>query len=230
VYERPRTLKQPMEDGMTEFSAQFRRAIVGEIQKLRAECETLRDQASETERRAQKLRDDAATADRRATELEELLGTAPQLPLIQKNELGGARLRELAIKVLARRRGLNKPIHYREWFELLAEEGHKVGGKDPLASFLTQLSRSPLVAKDSSRNGVYHLRTGDALEELQADLQKARSELARAVRGIDASVNTNPPADQLEGLLGLKRSLESRIGGLERKIAEAKRTLDQVAA
>lgn len=214
---------------MTEFSAQFRRAITGEIQKLRAECDSLRDQAGDAERRAHQLRDDAASADCRATELEELLGTAPQLPLIQKNGLGGARLRELAIEVLARRRGLHEPIHYREWFELLAEEGHEVGGKDPLASFLTQLSRSPLVAKDSSRNGVYHLRSVDALEELQAELQKARSELAGAVRDIDAA-NTSSSADHLDELLGLKRTLESRIGGLERQIAEAKRALDQVAA
>ena len=34
-------------------------------------------------------------------------------------------------------------LHYRDWFDLLTRAGHAVAGKDPLAVFLTQITRSP---------------------------------------------------------------------------------------
>ena len=42
-------------------------------------------------------------------------------------------------------------LHYREWFDLLAQPGHEIAGKDPLAVFLTQISRSPVVRKGDAR-------------------------------------------------------------------------------
>jgi hypothetical protein len=215
---------------MAEFSAQFQRAIAGEIEKLKEAGSNLRQQAEEAELLAQQLRGDADSTERRATELEELLGTAPQLSLIQKNGLGGADLRQLAIEILARRRGPDQPVHYREWFELVASEGHEVGGKDPLASFLTQISRSPLVVKDNSQSGVYRLRGHDALAELQAELQAARQKLAGAVERIDMAADGHLSTNELDKELARKKTVETDVGRLERQIAEARRTLDRMAA
>ena len=47
-------------------------------------------------------------------------------------------------------------LHYREWFALLEQNGYAVAGKDPLAVFLTQLSRSPVVQR-GTQSGVYEL-------------------------------------------------------------------------
>lgn len=67
------------------------------------------------------------------------------------------RLREVAIQVLKRRKGRRATVHYKEWYYLLVEEGHKVAGKDPIASFLTQVSRAPEVEKVGRRSGLYRL-------------------------------------------------------------------------
>ena len=50
-------------------------------------------------------------------------------------------------------------MHYREWYELLERAGHEIAGKDPLAVFLTQISRSPAVRR-GARAGIYELDRG----------------------------------------------------------------------
>ena len=57
--------------------------------------------------------------------------------------LRGPAIREAAVRALVA--DGRDALHYREWFELLDER--TVAGKDPLAVFLTQLSRSPAVRK-----------------------------------------------------------------------------------
>jgi hypothetical protein len=47
-------------------------------------------------------------------------------------------------------------VHYRTWFEWLGEDGVDVAGKKPLATFLTQLNRTPLVRRGEDA-GVYVL-------------------------------------------------------------------------
>jgi hypothetical protein len=48
-------------------------------------------------------------------------------------------------------------IHYRQWFSWVEEEGFKVGGKDPLATFLGQIGRSPRAVPAGRRSGLYTL-------------------------------------------------------------------------
>ena len=92
-------------------------------------------------------------------ELEELLDLRPQLRIEHLDRrLRGQRLREVAVEVLARERGFGEPVHYRQWFALLRRAGHDVAGKDPLASFLAQVSRSPEVERVGERSGIYRLR------------------------------------------------------------------------
>ncbi len=67
-------------------------------------------------------------------------------------------------------------LHYREWFDLLTQAGHDVAGKDPLAVFLTQITRSPAVRK-GARPGEYVLDRG-ARATLQRRLDDLNQQLA----------------------------------------------------
>jgi hypothetical protein len=48
-------------------------------------------------------------------------------------------------------------VHYREWYDLLVRDGHRIAGKDPVATFLAELSRAPEVEKVGRRTGLYKL-------------------------------------------------------------------------
>jgi hypothetical protein len=90
--------------------------------------------------------------------IEEMLGEAPQLSLDAFNgELRGRRLREIAIEVLRQRRPAGDVVHYRDWYELLVTAGLRVAGKDPLATFLTQINQAPEVTSVKPRSGLYRL-------------------------------------------------------------------------
>ncbi len=93
-------------------------------------------------------------------QLDSLLGRSQQLPIESLDpRLRGARLREVAVAILADR-GSTTPVHYRKWYAWLREAGYAVGGKDPLASFLAQVSRAPNVERvGGPRSGRYQLRT-----------------------------------------------------------------------
>jgi hypothetical protein len=89
--------------------------------------------------------------------------------------LRGPAIREVAIRVLLDDARRPEALHYREWFELLGRRGYLVQGKDPLAVFLTQLNRSPVVRR-GTQSGVYELdvdapaRIRRRLDELQQQL------------------------------------------------------------
>ena len=91
--------------------------------------------------------------------IDEMLGLAPQLSLeATHGELRGRKLQEIAVELLRQKREAGSTIHYKEWFELLVEAGLQVAGRDPLASFLTQIARSPAVESVRPRSGLYRLR------------------------------------------------------------------------
>ena len=89
--------------------------------------------------------------------------------------LRGARIREAAVRVLAAHTEPEAPVHYRDWFELLMARGFLPVGKDPLATFLTQIGRSPIV-KRTTTSGIYVLdlefpdRARNRLAALRAQL------------------------------------------------------------
>jgi hypothetical protein len=104
--------------------------------------------------------DEQATRDEHALrELEGVLGLSAQLQIEQlDHELGGKRLREIAVAVLAKELEPGQAVHYREWYALLCAAGYRARGKDPLASFLAQISRADQVEPVGSRSGRYRLR------------------------------------------------------------------------
>jgi hypothetical protein len=67
----------------------------------------------------------------------------------------GRRLRLVAAQLLWRTSGEGE-VHYREWFERLLAEGYAVGGRDPVASFLTNVRDSPAVVR-GAQPGYYRL-------------------------------------------------------------------------
>jgi hypothetical protein len=89
--------------------------------------------------------------------------------------LRGPAIREVAIRVILGDARRPQALHYREWFDLLERRGFAVQGKDPLAVFLTQLSRSPVV-RSGTQSGVYELdfeapaRLRRRLDDLQRQL------------------------------------------------------------
>jgi hypothetical protein len=89
--------------------------------------------------------------------------------------LRGPAIRTTAVSLLAA--AGRDTLHYRDWFDLLTQAGYDVAGKDPLAVFLTQISRSPAVRK-GARPGEYVLDRS-ARETLQQRLTQLNAALAR---------------------------------------------------
>jgi hypothetical protein len=101
---------------------------------------------------------DLATQTRLVREIEELMDLRPQLRLERLDrQLRGRRLQEVAIEILRARTAAGEPIHYREWFAYLRAEGFEVAGRDPLATFLTQISRADGVERVGARTGLYRI-------------------------------------------------------------------------
>ena len=59
-------------------------------------------------------------------------------------------LRELSVS--------GDPVHYRVWFDALVASGYRVTGRDPLATFLTQVTRIDRVQSLGRRSGLYRLK------------------------------------------------------------------------
>ncbi|MEA2249035.1 MAG: hypothetical protein QOH46_3564 [Solirubrobacteraceae bacterium] len=89
--------------------------------------------------------------------------------------LRGPDIRAAAVRVLLEHPERPDALHYREWFAALKDAGYAVAGKEPLAVFLTQLSRSPVVRK-GTQSGVYELDR-DAPRRLRGRLDALHDQL-----------------------------------------------------
>lgn len=133
--------------------------------------------------------------------------------------LRGPAIRAAAVKALLAHPERPEALHYRRWFDLLSRAGYDVAGKDPLAVFLTQLSRSPLVRR-STQSGVYELdlqaptRLRQQLEDLQAQLRK---------------LTASAPSDtaDLGSIRSQRTALNLEINKVEKALQEAQETLHQ---
>ena len=132
---------------------------------------------------------------------------APASETTPRRGLRGPAIREAAVRALVA--DGRDALHYREWFALLDDE---VAGKDPLAVFLTQLSRSPAVRK-GSRPGVYELDR-QAPVRLQATLDDLHDQLRRLTTGTD-----------LTAIRARRAQLTAEIGRTEKALEEATRLL-----
>jgi chaperonin cofactor prefoldin len=133
--------------------------------------------------------------------------------------LQGPAIRAAAVRVLLAHPRRPEALHYREWFNLLTEAGYSVAGKDPLAVFLTQLSRSPLVRR-GTESGVYELEL-QAPARLRARLQDLQAEL----RELTTTVS-NETTD-LSSIRGRRTALNLEISKIEKALEEAEETLSR---
>lgn len=92
-------------------------------------------------------------------QLESALGRSVQLSIDDLDgRLRGQRLLDVAVTLLEDQIGRGQEIHYRDWFQLLQSHGHRVGGKDPLGTFLAQINRAEAVESIGKRTGRYRLK------------------------------------------------------------------------
>jgi hypothetical protein len=135
-------------DGHAAMLSEYR-ALARSIAEQRERAERLRGLAEQAGAQA----DEQEGALR---ELAELVGIDPQLRLEELDaRLRGQRLQEIAVRVLCERHPEGEPIHYKQWYALLRGAGYAIGGKDPLATFLASVSRSPHVRSMGRRSGLY---------------------------------------------------------------------------
>ena len=128
--------------------------------------------------------------------------------------LKGARIRAVAVRLLAASEHADRPIHYQAWFELLVRAGFGIKAQDPLGTFLTQVTRSPVVQK-ADGPGVYRLDV-DAPRELHQELRRLQDELLRLHSG----------QQTLEGIA----SVRERRAELTAEIAQVERALEEAAS
>jgi hypothetical protein len=142
--------------------------------------------------------------------------------------LRGPAIREAAVRVLIAQAGPIEALHYRQWYELLLEAGFRVAGKDPLAVFLTQLSRSPLVRK-ASAPGVYEVdrqapqRIRQRLDRLQAELREVTVGAPGPIGTAGQTATGNPI--ELGAIRARRHELDLAISQQERALEESLRVL-----
>jgi hypothetical protein len=130
--------------------------------------------------------------------------------------LRGPAIRSAAVQVLISQPEHIEAIHYRRWYELLLRAGYSVAGKEPLAVFLTQVSRSPVVRK-ATEPGMYEvdreapLRIRQRLERLHGELR-------------ELTVATKPAID-LATVRARRHELNIAISQQEKALEEALRVL-----
>jgi hypothetical protein len=126
--------------------------------------------------------------------------------------LRGPAIRHAAIRVLLDLPDRPHALHYRAWFDALRAAGFAVAGKDPLAVFLTQLGRSPVVRK-GTQSGVYELDP-EAPARLRTRLEALHTEL----RGL---TSTPAATADLTAIRARRAALTTQIGHVEKALEEA---------
>jgi hypothetical protein len=140
-------------------SDSFVEAAKAERDLLAARLAEARERSDHFETLAAQAREEVQALTDSVRAIEEVAGLAPQLAMCElSEELRGERLREVAFDVLKRLGASGDPVHYRSWFEALLESGYRVSGRDPLAVFLTQITRIDKVESVGRRSGLYRVR------------------------------------------------------------------------
>ncbi len=179
-----------------------RAALDRERERLQAEAADLRAALARIERGMADIDAQCGLLDRLAP-----ASTPAPPPEAPRAGLRGPAIREAAVRALVA--DGREALHYREWFELL---GHEVAGKDPLAVFLTQLSRSPAVRK-GARAGVYELDR-EAPARLKAALDDLHEQLRALTTGTDITT-----------IRARRAQLTGEIGRTEKALEEVARVL-----
>jgi hypothetical protein len=142
-----------------EPSKTLDQALLGEAVALARRIEAQAEQAERLRLLADRIDEQTQRERSLLEQLESALGRSVQLSIDDiDGRLRGQRLLDVAIKLLDEQVGRGQPVHYRDWFQLLQSHGYRVGGKDPLGTFLAQINRAEAVEKVGKRTGRYRLR------------------------------------------------------------------------
>ena len=211
-----------------ELSPRLRGAATAEQRRLQREINRVESRLATIEDEATGLRARHASLREKLRVLEILSTHEPAKPprrgkteaSVAAPMLRGADIREVAVRVLVESMHSHRAIHYRTWYGLVVDRGISIGGKHPEASFLTQLTRSPVVDRGPTA-GTY-LINWSFPERARLDLDELRSELERTYNGPSAPA---PNLRDLDAVHERRKVLRSRIAQLERRLQEALRSL-----
>ena len=225
-------------------SSRLLRAAVAEQADLVRHRERLTHERARLLGELRQLDEALAAADRRLGMLAELAGQAegsvaedgseapgtstapsPAQDATQDDDrpvLRGPAIREAAVRVLLAQPEPIEALHYREWYELLVGAGFRIAGKDPVAVFLTQLSRSPLVRK-ASAPGVYEVDR-QAPHRIRHRLERLQAELREVTVAAPGQVAAASPIE-LGAVRARRHELDLAISQQERALEEAMHVL-----
>ena len=192
-----------------ERASRLAATVAREIELLAARRERVRRRQDDLRARLRHLDDELSALDKRQRDLDRLLGEEPAPTAASHPRLlGGATLRQHAVAHLLAT-GQRHDIHYRTWYEQLAADGLLIRGANPAATFLTNITRSPLITR-GERPGTYRLDP-DAPQRINTLLAKARDRL----HATSVALTDNAP-QRLERL----RALVKQLQRLQHEIAE----------
>lgn len=147
-----------MADSSISLSQQFRDIAKAEREFLHRQFEESRNRSEHFAHLAAEAAREAERYARTIRDLGEILDIEDQLSITGLSErLRGERLREVASEVLWRHFHAGDVVHYKQWFELVVADGYGIGGKNPAATFLTQVARVESVERVGRRSGLYRL-------------------------------------------------------------------------
>ena len=210
-------------------AAAERERLLRELSRLDARAGVLADELQQINSRCDELRDQLALLARFSSSEEDSAfpvrkpSTAGHLQPVRSEEtprkaiLRGARIREVAVILLASSPQPRRPIHYQKWYELVRDAGYAVAGRDPQATFLTQISRSPVIRR-ADAPGTYALDF-DAPRALRAELGRLRTRL------LEISSDSTESTDDVTRVRKQRHELDSMTRRLERELEEALRVL-----
>ncbi|HEY3865030.1 MAG TPA: hypothetical protein VGL54_02960 [Solirubrobacteraceae bacterium] len=139
----------------------------------------------------------------------------------------GAELRRVAGQLLwTTQRG--REIHYREWFERVIAEGYAIGGKDPVASFLTNIRDSPAVIRGSTQ-GHYMLDPG-SLDRITQRIDETQAEFADIEQSIERAYASAAEPRSIDGLREHRDDLKQTLKRLQGKMRELQYVFDEKPA
>jgi hypothetical protein len=206
----------------------LRRAAGHERERIRRAQGRLAERRASLQEELARIEREIESLEQRATLLDQLTGEEGALLVgagasIAAGEGGprtlrGRPLREQAARLLYLRHGAGQLVHYRQWFDELLAEGWDISGKDPLASFLTNVTRAPLVERGEAP-GTYQLDLSRA-DAYRQRLAEQQAELRDLMTLLSQEVN---PAEHLREhrtrLLASVRHLEAAVAEIERVLA-----------
>lgn len=206
-------------------SAALRRTARSELARIERAVNKIEQRRAALLGQLAELDDEAEVYARRKRLLEELAyvedvvptsGTVARARPPAKGAIKGRELRRIAGRLLWSTQR-DREIHYREWFERVIAAGYAVGGKDPVASFLTNMRDSPAVRRGSTQ-GLYRLDP-NSLETIAQQIAETQAELADVEKSI---ARTRASAEQraTEALEAHRDDLKQSLRGLDAKMTE----------